>query len=547
MTHENPTATGGAALAPESATPPANSWHRNLLRTLPNLLVLAAMSAVAYVGHHTDWRFGWPTRGSREFIGQSAVPVTVEDERITINSELAEWCPTHGVAHCPLCFPALAQLDVNPTIDPMQLARIEAALAQLGRSTNASSCSLVHHCVRLDSTDTAEKLGIEVSPAYSADMSEVVSASGETSFDPTRVAHLSSRLGGSAWRVMKRRGQSVQKGEVVALIESGDVGRAKSELHHAIVQLRLKRQALESVRQAPVPEQQRKEAAAALRDIEARVLSAEQALVNMGLDVSAEALVDLPFEVIAQKLQRLGLPRQFAGMSDEAIPGTLLPIASPLDGTVTQCDLIAGEVVEPTRRLFTVADASRLVLTLQVSPVDAVHVKIGQVVHFRPDGATREATTQVSWIGTAAKDRTRTVPVRAELNNDDGRLLASSFGLGRIVRRQEPNAVVVPVEAVQSDSDCQLLFVRDKDFLKPDGPKLFHVRSIRTGARDARNVEVIAGVLPGEVVATKGSDILLNELRRHQNAQVAAAQRTTQKQKLHATRQTGIDHDHRTH
>jgi hypothetical protein len=124
-------------------------------------------------------------------------------------------------------------------------------------------------------------------------------------------------------------------------------------------------------------------------------------------------------------------------------------------------------------------------------------------------------------------ERTRTVPIRGELSNDDGRLLASAFGLGRIVLRHEPNATVVPNEAVQSDGDCQIVFVRDKHFLKPGGPKVFHVRTVRTGARDARNTEIIVGVLPGEVVAAPGSNILLNELRRHENTQVAAGRPET--------------------
>ena len=41
---------------------------------------------------------------------------------------------------------------------------------------------------------------------------------------------------------------------------------------------------------------------------------------------------------------------------------------------------------------------------------------------------------------------------------------------------------------------------------------MFHVRKVRPGARDDTNVEIIAGVLPGEVVATKGSGVLRAEL-----------------------------------
>jgi membrane fusion protein, heavy metal efflux system len=44
--------------------------------------------------------------------------------------------------------------------------------------------------------------------------------------------------------------------------------------------------------------------------------------------------------------------------------------------------------------------------------------------------------------------------------------------------------------------------------------KVFHVRKVRIGARDSKNTEIVAGLLPGEFVATKGSGLLLTELLR---------------------------------
>jgi membrane fusion protein, heavy metal efflux system len=58
------------------------------------------------------------------------------------------------------------------------------------------------------------------------------------------------------------------------------------------------------------------------------------------------------------------------------------------------------------------------------------------------------------------------------------------------------------------------VFVRDKDFQKPDAPKVFHTRSVRVGAKDETNTEIVAGVLPGELVAVKNSGVLRAELLR---------------------------------
>jgi cobalt-zinc-cadmium efflux system membrane fusion protein len=135
-------------------------------------------------------------------------------------------------------------------------------------------------------------------------------------------------------------------------------------------------------------------------------------------------------------------------------------------------------------------------------------------VFFRPDGSPHDYPASVVSVGTAADDKTRTVPVRAAADNAAGELRASTLGRGRVVLREVPKALTVPHEAVRSFGGRSVVFVRDPDFLKPDGPKAFHVRVVTTGARDARNTEILAGLSPGEVVATKGSDRLLAALTR---------------------------------
>jgi cobalt-zinc-cadmium efflux system membrane fusion protein len=65
---------------------------------------------------------------------------------------------------------------------------------------------------------------------------------------------------------------------------------------------------------------------------------------------------------------------------------------------------------------------------------------------------------------------------------------------------------------VQWEGDCYVVFVRDKNYLQDDAPKLFHVRNVRLGAQDDRYTEILAGVAPGELVATAGSSILGAEL-----------------------------------
>ena len=80
------------------------------------------------------------------------------------------------------------------------------------------------------------------------------------------------------------------------------------------------------------------------------------------------------------------------------------------------------------------------------------------------------------------------------------------------ILRDESKAIVIPSEAVHWDGCCNVVFVRDKDYLKDGSPKVFHVRTVRVGAKDGKNTEIIAGVVPGELVVTRGSTALRAEL-----------------------------------
>jgi cobalt-zinc-cadmium efflux system membrane fusion protein len=151
-------------------------------------------------------------------------------------------------------------------------------------------------------------------------------------------------------------------------------------------------------------------------------------------------------------------------------------------------------------------------LTLNLRQEDANRVALDQHVRFLADGSLQESQCSVSWISPDVDEKTRTVKVRANLANREGRLRANSFGQGQIILRKENNALVVPNEAVHWEGDCYVVFVRDKDFLSPGAPKVFHVRQVRVGSKDQEKTEIIVGVLPGELVATKGSGTLRAEL-----------------------------------
>jgi cobalt-zinc-cadmium efflux system membrane fusion protein len=520
---EQDSATEMQANQPEHRTPLLN----RLGRGVPPLLVFAALGGLALWGHHTGWKMptfatlmGEASQGKDDWCAQHNVP---DSQCVECKADLMPrsrtygWCREHGVHECPLCHPEIAQLSTTPKVSAEDKVRARRALALTERPENNSKCKLQKRRIQFVSTAAVDKAGIEVEPVWQAPMVETVTANGEVGYDQTLVARLSSRLPGTIWRVEKQVGDRVRRGDVLALVETAEVGRAKAEFLQAFVQVQLKVKNLESVSAArgAIPDRTIRETEAALSEARIRLATARQTLINLGLPVDADILKGAPENRLAERIQFLGLPEYLAKNFDPtSTTSNLLPIKATFDGVVVSRAVVAGEVVDTTKVLFVVADTRRLWLTLDVRMEDAKALALGQQVHFRPDGNKSEMGGQITWISTEIDHKTRTLQVRATLANADGGLRANTFGTGRIVLRDEKQAVVVPHEAIQWEGDCYVVFVRDKNFLKEGSPKVFHTRTVRLGAKDDQNTEIIAGVLPGELVATKGSAVLKAELLR---------------------------------
>ena len=499
-----------------------------LRRSGSTVAVVAVIVALAWWGHHSDWTLpkfsaliGAEKAEVADWCDAHNVPESI---CVECNSALLApqpdfgWCAKHGVAQCPFEHPELAQLKAPASITPAMLERAEKAISLRPRQENNSRCELHRKRIQFASTGAVEKVGVDIALVAEKPIIEAVIANGEIEYDETRMAHLTSRVPGTVWRVQRQVGDRVKKGDVLALVDSAEVGRTKSEFLQAISQLRLKQANVERLRPlagSVIPGKLLLEAESAAEEARIEVHRDQQALANMGLAIEVEELADLSTEEIAKRIQSLGLETDVTSTFDAPVNSSnLLPLRSPLDGVIVNRTAVEGEVVATNSPLFDVADTSRLWLNLNVRQEDAKYISHGQPVLFEASDSTNEPADKgtVSWISTSADDVTRTVKVRVELPNTDGRLRANTYGTGQIVLRDEPKAITVPSEAVHWDGACNVVFVRDKDFFKPDAPKIFHVRSVRPGVKDGATTEIIAGLLPGEVVASKNSVILEAQL-----------------------------------
>ena len=534
----------------------AESRAHSALAALPTLAVLGLIGAVGYWGHSTGWKapqfshlFGLaPGKAAADWCATHNVP---DSRCIACHPELAgengaDWCKEHGVpeSKCTTCHPEILTTGVagdwcaehglpesGCTICHPEIARkgalpVDASAVTVSNGSHASERPEDHpagatspaadtmrnsrtcqkHALKVQFASVAamEKCGIRLGQVVERPMSDSVFVNAEVDYDRTRFARLAPRVSGTAWRVEHGLGEVVKAGDVLALIESGEAGRAKAELLQAQVAVDVTVRAAERARSSSEAgfrtEAERIEAEAKAREAEIRLFNARQSLANLGLATPSG-------NVDASRIATLGLPEHLIAQLSTGTPSAnLIPLSAPLDGVIVARTAVTGEIVEPSRALFEIADTSRMWVTMDVPQTDAHRIAIGEEVIFRPDDARDEVVAgRLAWIATAVDEMTRTVKVRADVSNTTGGLRAHSFGRAQIVVRTSPNAIAVPTEAVQWEGCCYVVFVRISD-------DIFQTRKVRLGAKDAAYTEIQGGVLPGEIVVTVGSHVLKSEI-----------------------------------
>ncbi len=520
----------GSGALPHADTEPRSNVGRNnrrwnrILNGLPNLIVFTLLGAVFYLGHHTGWKIpklstlmGTPAVHIDDWCSEHLVP---QGQCIECKPELypkrkpVGFCRKHGVAECVIDHPELAQTKQRPQLPKYDTTQ---AIRLITRPENNSRNTMHTRRIQFASVDSVTKSGVDVDVVQERPMTDSITANGELTFNPTRVAHLSARVPGTVTSVFKAIGDTVQPGDILAIVDAAIVGQAKSHLLQAMVKVKLKSNAAIRLRTVSntgaIAQKSLIEAEGELQEAEVALVSARQSLTNLGFDIPNN-LLNGDAKQIAESLRFMGIPEPLLeSLPNSTSTANMIPVRASFGGVVVASEVVVGDVVETTKTLFTVADPQQLWLNLNVPQEGAKYVKLGLKVRFQTDDGP-EIVGQIAWISPSIDEQTRTLRVRVVVENTNGKLRDNTFGSGQIVLREEPEAIVVPREAVQSTLDAHFVFVRDKNYFDKAAPKVFHVRQVRMGAKDDQFVELLAGVLPGEVVVTKGSAVLLAQLQR---------------------------------
>jgi len=130
-----------------------------------------------------------------------------------------------------------------------------------------------------------------------------------------------------------------------------------------------------------------------------------------------------------EKLRLLGLlPDQIAELKRRGEPTDHITIYSPIGGIVLSKDAVEGKYVQTGTKIYTIADLSVIWVMLEAYETDLPWLRYGQRVEFTTEAYPGEIFAgRIAFIDPVLDDRTRTVHVRVNVKNDDGRLKPGMF------------------------------------------------------------------------------------------------------------------------
>lgn len=180
--------------------------------------------------------------------------------------------------------------------------------------------------------------------------------------------------------------------------------------------------------------------------------------------------------------------------------GNTLAVTAPIAGRVTERVVSLGETVEPAKPLFTVVNLNSVWVQLSVPQREVANLRVGQTLSITSDTAPgRTFSGAVAYIGDVVDETTRTVKVRAVIQNSGNALRPQTFVKARIATEATDSALAVPREAVQTLEGKQVVFVQGEH----EGE--FETKEVEVGETVGGQTVITSGLEPGAKVVTRGA------------------------------------------
>ncbi|MDE3035034.1 MAG: efflux RND transporter periplasmic adaptor subunit [Nitrospirota bacterium] len=313
---------------------------------------------------------------------------------------------------------------------------------------------------------------------------EMVAAPGEVALDLKQVAKVTSRIEGQVEQVHVQLGDHVRSGQPLVaiggpkldeLVQEYLVSKAQADVAANSFQRAQKLWTEQIITERRLVEERGRHL-----ETKARYQHAREKLLNMGMTAGE-----------LQQLER-----------DQHVEGHRYTIKSPIAGTVVAQHIVLGQGVSSGLELFEIVDTSHVWIFASLTIEQARRFNAGDNAMIVPKGAA-PLTAPLTYISPLADEKTRTVRVRFEVANQDGRLKPQEYVEVRLAVTASPTLAVPAAAVTLLDQTRGVFTQRDAGYL---------FAPVEVGREGEGWVEIRSGLTAGDRVVTDGVFDLKNVL-----------------------------------
>src|SRR5882724_8118809 len=356
-------------------------------------------------------------------------------------------------------------------------------------------------------SESAQNHGIESETVVPQSIEGTIVATGKILVPEDRMANIGPVHEGRLMRLYAGQGSIVKKGQKLADLESADIDQAEADYLKALADSEnARRTSLADVKFAQATYDRTKmlyeKSITAGKNVEAAEHDLEMAKASAA---SVVAQTRAALTSARRHLLILGLKdSEIDALANKSSLAAVFSLTSPISGIVIERNGTIGATVGSDASVFKIIDISRVWIDANVFEKDLPRVRVGQPVKLTVTsfpGSTFSG--KVIFINSVVDPDSRTVKVRTEVANNDGRLKPDMFANVEIITDVSSSAISVPQSAVLEDDGKSVVFVAEGN--------AYQKRQVQLGIKTGDLVEIIDGLKAGDKVVVKGNYLLLQQ------------------------------------
>jgi RND family efflux transporter MFP subunit len=320
-------------------------------------------------------------------------------------------------------------------------------------------------------------------------------------FLPYQNVELHAKEAGYIRNIYVDIGDRVHQGQVLAVLEipelMAQVDASKAAVHHAEEEIQRSKSDVSRAEADNVALHSNADRLANADKARPGLIAQQELDDATAKDRASQAQVEASKSALAAAQQQLAVAKadqqHYTALSDYT------RIVAPYDGVVTWRFSDTGALVQAGTStssglpVVTVAQVNILRLRVPVPESLAAKVKIGDVADVHVQATGEHFTGKVSRFTGALDPSTRTMQVEIDVPNSNYHLQPGMYADVRLDANSRPDALTVPVEAIQrSDTKNSVLVV--------DPQNRVQRREVELGVQSSNNVEILGGLREGERV-----------------------------------------------